>query len=331
LGFRPIKHKTNPYEALAKLYHLGFKIIKMIKRTLLFGNPAYLSTKNEQIVISYPNKEQETKTVAIEDIGVIVLENQQITITNGLLEKLINNNVALINCDQQHLPIGLLMPLNGHTEQSERFKHQINASAPLKKNLWQQTISSKIMNQARLLKKKGIPMRKMELWAKEVTSGDALNHESRAAVFYWQSLSLILSIEDGTFNRGQKGMPPNNLLNYGYAILRAITARAIVSSGMLPTLGIFHRNKYNAYCLADDIMEPYRPCVDLIVCHLMETEDNVDELTVEIKKQLLSIVSIDVFIDGKNSPLMVAMSRTTHSLQECFEGTARKILYPIYV
>lgn len=298
----------------------------MIKRTLFFGNPAYLSTKSEQIVISYPDKEQEAKTVAIEDIGVIVLENQQITITNGLLEKLTNNNVALINCDQYHLPIGLLMPLNGHTEQTERFKNQINASVPLKKNLWQQTISSKIMNQAGLLKEKGIPCRKMELWAKEVTSGDALNHESRAAVFYWQNL---ITVED--FNRGQKGIPPNNLLNYGYAILRAITARAIVSSGMLPTLGIFHRNKYNAYCLADDIMEPYRPYVDLIVCHIMETEDSYDELTIEIKKQLLSIATIDVFIDGKNSPLMVAMSRTTHSLHECFEGTARKILYPVYV
>lgn len=297
----------------------------MIKRTLFFGNPAYLSTKNEQIVISYPDKEQETKTVAIEDIGVIVLENQQITITNGLLEKLINNNVALINCDQFHLPIGLLMPLNGHTEQSERFKNQINASVPLKKNLWQQTISAKIMNQAGLLKEKGIPMRKMELWAKEVTSGDALNHESRAAVYYWQNL---ISIDN--FTRGQKGIAPNNLLNYGYAILRAITARAIVSSGMLPTLGIFHRNKYNAYCLADDIMEPYRPYVDLIVCHIMETEDSYEELTIDIKKQLLNIATIDVLIDGKNSPLMVAMSRTTHSLNQCFEGSLRKILYPVY-
>ena len=269
--------------------------------------------------------------MAIEDIGVIVLENQQITITNGLLEKLINNNVALINCDQQHLPIGLLMPLNGHSEQSERFRNQINASAPLKNNLWQQTISSNIMNQAGLLKEKGIPMRKMELWAKEVTSGDALNHESRAAVFYWQSLSHILTRDGSVFSRGQNGLPPNNLLNYGYAILRAITARAIVSSGMLPTLGIFHRNKYNAYCLADDIMEPYRPYVDLIVSHIMETEDSYEELTIDIKKQLLSIATIDVFIDGKNSPLMVAMSRTTNSLHECFEGKSRKILYPVYV
>lgn len=308
----------------------------MIKRTLFFGNPAYLSTKNNQIIITYPNpsptlpegegeKKQEIKTAAIEDIGVIVLENQQITITNGLLEKLINNNVALINCDQQHMPIGLLMPLNGHTEQSERFKNQINASVPLKKNLWQQTISAKILNQAGLLKEKGIPCRKMEIWAKEVTSGDSLNHESRAAVFYWQKLFPIEN-----FTRGKDGIAPNNLLNYGYAILRAITARAIVSSGMLPTLGIFHHNKYNAYCLADDIMEPYRPFVDLIVCHITESEENYSELTTEIKKQLLNIATIDVIIDGKNSPLMVAMSRTTNSLNECFEGSSRKILYPIY-
>ncbi len=298
----------------------------MIKKTLFFGNPAYLSTKNEQLVVTYPDKEQETKTVAIEDIGVIVMENQQITITNGLLEKLTNNNVALINCDQYHLPIGLLMPLSGHTEQTERFRNQIEASLPLKKNLWQQTISAKISNQGALLKEKGIPMRKMELWAKEVTSGDALNHEARAAVYYWDNLFKI----EG-FTRQQKGLPPNNLLNYGYAILRGITARAIVSSGMLPTLGIFHRNKYNAYCLADDIMEPYRPFVDLIVCHIMETEDCIDELTVDIKKQLLSLASIDVQIDGKRSPLLVAMSRTTNSLHECFAGSSRKILYPLYV
>lgn len=296
----------------------------MIKRTLFFGNPAYLSTKNEQLVVSYPDSD-DVKTVAIEDIGILVLENQQITITNGLLEKLVRNNAAIINCDQQHMPVGLLMPLSGHTEQSERFRNQINASVPLKKNLWQQTVSAKISNQAGLLHEKGVAVKNMQHWAKNVTSGDTLNHEARAAVYYWQNLFRMEN-----FNRHQKGVPPNNLLNYGYAILRAITARAIVSSGMLPTLGIFHRNKYNAYCLADDIMEPYRPFVDLIVCHIMETEDNYEELSVVIKKHLLGIATIDVTIDDKKSPLMVAMSRTTNSLHECFEGTARKILYPVY-
>ena len=249
----------------------------MIKRTLFFGNPAYLSTKNEQLVVAYPKETQPLKTVPIEDIGVVVLEHQQITITNGLLEKLIRNNVAVINCDQYHMPVGLLMPLSGHTEQTERFRNQIEASVPLKKNLWQQTVSIKIQNQGALLQERGVPMRKMELWAKEVTSGDALNHEARAAVYYWEKLFAI----EG-FTRGQKGLPPNNLLNYGYDILRGITARAIVSSGMLPTLGIFHHNKYNAYCLADDLMEPYRPFVDRIVCQIMENENSISELTAAI-------------------------------------------------
>lgn len=298
----------------------------MLKRTLFFSNPAYLSTKNEQLVVTYPDKEQEQRTVPIEDIAVIVMESQQITITNGLLEKLINRGVAVINCNQQHLPIGMFLPLSGHTEQTERFRNQINASVPLKKNLWQQTITAKIRNQAGLLKENGIPVQNMLHWAKSVTSGDTLNHEARAAAYYWQHLFDIPE-----FNRQQNGLPPNNLLNYGYAILRGITARALVSSGMHPTFGIFHRNKYNAYCLADDIMEPYRPFVDLVVKDLVETEDNIDELTPTIKQELLKAIAMDVLIDGKRSPLMVAMSRTTNSLYECFSGVSRKILYPEYV
>jgi CRISPR-associated protein Cas1 len=295
----------------------------MIKRTLFFGNPVYLSTRHNQLVVNYPNEEHDHKTIPIEDIGVVVLEHAQITLTNALFEKLITHNVAVINCDHYHMPIGLTMPLSGHTTQTERFKAQLDASVPLKKNLWQQTITAKINNQAAVLEERGIPTTNMRYWAKQVTSGDTQNHEARAAAYYWQH---IFDLPD--FNRHQKGQAPNHLLNYGYAILRAITARALVSSGLLPTLGIFHRNKYNAYCLADDIMEPYRPFVDSIVCFLMDTHDTVEELTLDLKKELLSIAAMDVLLDGKKSPLMVAMSRTTHSLVECFEGTARKILYP---
>src|SRR5690606_26260691 len=305
----------------------------MLKRTLFLGNPAYLSTKNEQLVVTYPDKEQDVRTVPIEDIAVIVMENQQITITNGLLEKLLNRGVAVINCNQQHLPIGMFLPLSGHTEQTERFRNQMNASVPLKKNLWQQTITAKILNQAALLKENGVAVQNMLHWAKSVTSGDTQNNEARAAAYYWQNLFDVPDLPDGKtgFNRQQGGIPPNNLLNYGYAILRGITARAIVSSGMHPTLGIFHRNKYNAYCLADDIMEPYRPFVDLVVKDIVQTEDNIEELTVELKAQLLGVIAIDVMLDGKRSPLMVAMSRTTNSLYECFSGISRKILYPEYV
>jgi len=156
----------------------------MIKRTLLFSNPAYLSTKNQQLVINYPDADTPTKTVPIEDVGMIVLENQQITISNGLLSKLIQNNAAVISCDGYHLPIGLLQPLVGHSEQTERMCHQLNASVPLKKNLWQQTICAKIQNQANFMDKLGIPARKMHKWVNEVKSGDTENHESRAAVYY---------------------------------------------------------------------------------------------------------------------------------------------------
>lgn len=295
----------------------------MIKRTLFFGNPAYLSTKNEQLVVAYPEDGKASKTLPIEDIGFLVLENPQITITNGLLTKLIQNKAAVVTCDKQHLPCAILQALVGHSEQTERFRNQLNASLPLKKNLWQQTVSFKINNQANHLLRRGRNHKKLARWSREVKSGDAENHEAVAAAHYWQNLFEI----EG-FTRYQKGIPPNNLLNYGYAILRAVTARALVSSGMLPSVGIFHRNKYNAFCLADDIMEPYRPFVDDLVYAIVERGENCSELSTSIKTHLLKIPALDVVIDGKSSPLMVAMSRTTSSLYDCFSGAGRKILYP---
>ena len=296
----------------------------MIKRTLLFENPVYLSQKLEQLVVKYEDDNISDKSVPIEDIGIVVLEHSQITVSHSLLNKLIDNNVALIICNSQHLPSGMFLPLNTHSAQSERIKYQINASLPLKKNLWQQTMIAKIRNQKIHLIKRNIPCAKFETWEKDVKSGDSLNHESRAAVFYWNHL-----FGKNEFIRDPIGLPPNNLLNYGYSILRGITARAIVSSGMLPILGIFHKNKYNAYCLADDIMEPYRPYVDLLVCEIIDSGQSIDELNSPLKQQLLQIATIDVSIDGKKSPLLNAMSRTTNSLFECFEGSSRKILYPV--
>lgn len=255
----------------------------------------------------------------------MVLEDPQITITSRLLEKLTLNKAAVINCNAQHMPIGMLMPFSANTEQNERVRCQLEASVPLKKNLWQQTIQAKIKNQAALLSDRGVEVQNMHHWAKEVTSGDVLNHEARAAAYYWKN---IFEIEN--FTRGRKEAAPNNLLNYGYAILRAVCARAITSSGLLPVLGIHHANKYNAYCLVDDIMEPYRPYVDMVVAYLVDNYDAIDELTTELKQELLSIPALDVIIDGKKSPLMLAMGRTTHSLYECYAGHSRKLLYPSY-
>ena len=297
----------------------------MIKRTLFFGNPAYLSTRNEQLVINFPDADKKEATVPIEDLGYVILEHPQITITNGLLRKLVQNKTAVITCDAQHLPCALLQPLVGHTEQTERMRYQLRASLPLKKQLWQQTVEAKIENQANHLMSRGKNALKLKRWSKAVKSGDTQNHEAIAAAYYFQN--LFAGIQG--FSRNQKGVPPNNLLNYGYAILRAVTARALVSSGLLPSLGIYHRNKYNAYCLADDIMEPYRPFVDRVVCDMVDTGGHIHELNTNLKSQLLEIPALDVTLEGKQSPLMIAMSRTTNSLFDCFEGSSRRLLYPV--
>jgi CRISPR-associated protein Cas1 len=296
----------------------------MIKRTLYFGNPAYLSTQLDQLVVFLPEKE-EKKTIPIEDIGVVILDHQQITISQALIAKLLNHNVALITCDQTHHPSGLLLTLDGHTLQSQKFQEQIQASKPLLKQLWQQTIECKIENQAALLEKQGIEVGNMKRWVQEVKSGDTTNREARAAVYYWNKVFTQFP----EFTRDRFGLPPNHLLNYGYAILRAIVARSLVGSGLLPTLGIHHRNQYNAYCLADDIMEPYRPFVDQLVVKIIDQNGHFLDMGTNIKTQLLQIPTLDVEIDRQKSPLMVAVQRTTASLSKCFAGEIRKILYPV--
>lgn len=308
----------------------------MIKRTLYFGNPAYLSVRLEQLEIRLPQvennatlpegfKESAVKRVPIEDIGVVILDHKQISITQGALGALLDNNVAVITCDNSRMPLGLMLPLSANTTQSERFRHQIEASQPLKKQLWQQTIQAKIWNQAAVLhSQRGLDCGNMDAWAKQVKSGDSDNLEGRAAAYYWQNLFGNIK----GFRRDREGVPPNNLLNYGYAILRAVVARSLVGSGLLPTLGIHHHNRYNAYCLADDIMEPYRPYVDKLVAEIEDSGVDISELNKELKSRLLSIPVLDVVIGGRRSPLMIGVGMTTASLYKCYSGELRKIAYP---
>lgn len=308
----------------------------MIKKTLCFSNPAYLSLRNSQLVIKLPEVEKAANltedfkkateiTRPIEDIGVVVLDHKQITITTGALSALLENNCAVITCDNRSMPVGLQLPLAVNTTQSERFRDQISASLPLRKQLWQQTVQYKIRNQAAVLSIcSKAETRCMTVWANEVRSGDPDNLEARAAVYYWKNLFGDIP----GFIRNREGVSPNHLLNYGYAILRAVVARSLVASGLLPTLGIHHHNRYNAYCLADDIMEPYRPYIDRLVHYIIEQYGIDIELSKDIKAELLSIPTIDVVINGKRSPLMVAAAQTTASLFKCFSGELRKIAYP---
>lgn len=308
----------------------------MIKKTLCFSNPIYLSLRNGQLVLHLPEvqsnknlpltfKESAERTIPIEDIGVVLLDNTRITITSGALEALLKNNCAVITCDSKSMPIGMMLPLIGNTLQNERFRHQLEASLPLKKQLWQQTVKQKIANQAIVLQRNtNAECGCFTKWINEVRSGDPDNIEARAAAYYWKNLFPDIP----NFVRNREGTPPNNLLNYGYAVLRAIMARSLVGSGLLPTIGIHHHNRYNAYCLADDIMEPYRPYVDELVIHVMGKRKDLSIITKEIKTDLLSIPTLDVVAGGNRSPLMIAAQQTTASLYKCFCGERRTIIYP---
>lgn len=321
----------------------------MIKRTLYFGNPAYLSTKLDQLVVRLPTiekndtlpegfKKEAAATIPIEDIGVVMLDHQQIVISQALIAKLLDNNTAIITCNSTHHPTGLLLNLEGHSLQSQRFQAQLEASEPLKKQLWQQTIKAKILNQAAVLRWRGLETQNMEYWAETIKSGDPENMEGRAAAKYWAQLfkgvKAYMPFDEPTqsdlsnFIREPAGLPPNQLLNYAYALLRATMARSLVGSGLLPIMGIFHRNQYNAYCLADDIMEPYRPFADKLVIQIIEEEGLTADISPAIKKKLLVLPALDINLQGETSPLMIAMQRTSASLAKCFLGETRKILYP---
>jgi len=290
----------------------------MLKKSILIESRTSLTTKNLQLVIQSELRES---NIPIEDIGILVLDHQEIYISIPAMNLLVENNASIIICSKNHMPSGLFLNLNGHHIQQEIFRNQINASLPLKKILWQQTIVEKIRNQGRMLEITTKNKNHFEYLASKVLSGDTTNMEGVAAQQYWKYFFEM------NFKRERFGDYPNNFLNYGYAILRAATARALAGSGLLCTIGIHHRNKYNAFALADDIMEPFRPLVDQKVIEIMQNYDE-QELNTKIKSELLQILTATVYFKDEKSPLMVALQKTSSSLQQCFMGQRKKIKYP---
>lgn len=293
----------------------------MIKRTLMFTSPVYLSLKDQQMVITFKDN-QDTVTRPIEDIGFVVIENPQVSISVPLLNELADNNVSVVFCDKKQMPKTMLMTLEGNTTQQESYKYQIDASVPMKKNIWKQLVESKIRNQALLLNKVGKNGDVLKQYYMNVKSGDTDNREGAAAREYWGHL-----FDDG-FKREREGLPPNNLLNYGYAILRAAVARALIGSGLYPAFGVFHRNRYNAFPLADDVMEPYRPFVDEIVYHIYY-DGAINELNSESKGRLLRVLFSDVKMGKVTRPLENALSLTTASLLRMYKGETDKLSLPM--
>lgn len=236
---------------------------------------------------------------------------------------MLDNNAAVILSAKNHHPAGLLLPLDTNSVQSERFQKQIEASVPLKKSLWKQTVQAKIDNQARLLQEIGKETARLNELSKSVKSGDPSNLEAQASRYYWPRLF------GKEFRRERFGKAPNNLLNYGYMVLRAAVARSLVSSGLLPTLGIHHHNRYNAYCLADDIMEPFRPFIDKIAYQFMQKEEDCEALNKEMRQELLKVLTTDARFEKETRPLSVGLHYTTASVYRCFSGEQKKIDYPV--
>ena len=290
----------------------------MLKRSILIENKATISSKNLQLVIKTEARET---TIPIEDIGFLVIDNSEVYLSMNSMNLLVENNVALIICGKNHLPNGMFLNLNSHHIQQEVFKQQLDASVPLKKQLWQQTIIEKITNQGLLLSKITEKNNPLDYFASRVLSGDTTNMEAAAASHYWKAFFEF------NFKRERFGDYPNNFLNYGYAILRAATARALSGSGLLNTLGIHHKSKYNAFALADDIMEPFRPLVDEKVSEIIQQYEE-QELNTKIKAELLQILSRTVYFKEEKSTLMIALQKTASSLRQCYYGDRKKINYP---
>jgi len=293
----------------------------MIKQSLMITSPVYLSLKNHQLVITFKDND-ESVTRPIEDIGFVVVENPQVSISIPVLNELADNNVSVIFCDSKKMPKTMLMTLEGNTTLQESYKYQIDASAPTKKNIWKQLVESKIRNQSLLLSKEGKDGDVLKPFYMNVKSGDSDNREGAAAREYWGRLF------DFGFKRDHEGLPPNNLLNYGYTILRAAVARALIGSGLYPAFGVFHRNRYNAFPLADDVMEPYRPFVDEIVYHLY-FDGAVNELDNQTKGKLLRVLFSDVKMGRVTRPLENALSLTTASLLKVFKGETDRLSLPM--
>ena len=293
----------------------------MLKRALFFSTPYCLSLRNGQMIVHTREAPDTRKSIPIEDIGFVVLEDQQTTVTLPLLNALSDNNVAVIFCGENRMPNAMLSNLDSNKTQGENYRAQIEASEPLKKGLWKQIVEAKIRNQAALLRKLGCDGDKLKPCYMNVKSADADNREGIAAKIYWSELF------GSEFYRSREGPPPNSLLNYGYTILRAAVARAIMGSGLFPAFGIFHRNRYNAFPLADDLMEPYRPYVDELV-HRLHADGHA-QLTKEVKGELLRVLFADTRFDKVVRPLEVGLTFSASSLARCFAEKKKKIAFPL--
>lgn len=298
----------------------------MVKRTIeISAEPAYLAVKLDQLLIRRPGADPRDPAASIpcEDIGLVVVDHPAVSYSHAALARLVEHGAAVLICGRDHLPAGMLLPLSEHSQIVWRMDEQLSAGRPLRKRLWQQIVVAKIRAQAAILPADAPERQKLLTLAREVRSGDPANVEAQAAKIYW---SVWLG-PGRPFRRDPDADDLNALLNYGYAVLRAGVARAIVAAGLHPALGIHHANRANAFCLADDLLEPLRPLVDACVRELAGW--NLTKVDARTKPSLLRLLAAEVSCGDSTGPLMVALHRMAASLANCFARTAKELTIPV--
>lgn len=287
----------------------------------LSESPASLAVRTGRLVICV--NDEIIQTSSFRDLAVIVASHPAVTYTQAVIARLLENNGVFIACNEKRMPVGMILPLDGHFIQAERFARQAAASLPTRKRLWQQIVKAKIRAQARLLNDLYDRDEGIGALADTVRSGDTGNVEAQAARRYWQAL-----FRDTSFKRHREGDPPNNLLNYGYAVLRGIVARGLCAAGLHPSLGLHHHNRYNAFCLVDDLMEPLRPIVDRAVIVWLKDSDGDVDLHRETKRRLIGALTERVIIEGERRTLFDVAHITAVSLAGVFTGECRNLVLP---
>ncbi len=290
----------------------------MIKRIVDISTPSYLHARNLQAIIE--QQKREVERIPIEDMGVLIVSSPSVTISSNLIASCQQNNCIIIFCDHKHLPISVLLPLSGNSLHSKILNIQTSVRKPLKKRLWQKIVIAKIESQIKALVTFDKNSSTLESMKSRVKSGDPDNVESQASRVYWPIMF------GKNFRRDQKAEGVNFLLNYGYALLRASVARALCGTGLHPALGIHHHNQYNPMCLADDLMEPFRPIVDRKVYKLWEKK--MSDINKKTKSFLLSSLSEPLIFRGKKLPFMVALQHTAASLKKALTDGPESLEIP---
>ena len=296
----------------------------MIKRIVDISEPAYLHIKNKQLVIDKNN--ETVGTVPVEDLGILILENSQIVLTQAVVIACQKNNSAIVFCDERHLPYSMILPISdANTLHNKILRQQVEISKPVKKQVWKQVVIHKIKQQSATLKKAGKCSLQLDRLVSKVKSGDPDNIEAQAAKKYW---GLLFG---GDFRRNINESGINSLLNYGYSVFRAMVARAIVGGGLHPSLGIFHQNQYNGLCLADDLMEPFRPWIDWLVFDWVVRKQKDDvQINQETKELFLCLPNESVKYNDKRMPLMVACHYFIADFKSVFKDGHHKLKYPVW-